>query len=67
MCNIFIKNSLGVMMKIKKLKLIVGSALVGSVLTGATVGFISFQFPFDPRIIGASIFALFAARKLKVI
>ena len=54
-------------MIIKKLKLIVGSALVGSVLTGVTIGFTSLQFPFDPRIIGASIFALFAARKLKVI
>ena len=54
-------------MNIKILKQLVGAALVGSVLTGATVGFISFQFPFDPRIIGASICALFAARKLKVI
>ncbi len=54
-------------MKIKKLKLTVGSALVGSVLTGVTIGFTSLPFPFDPRIIGASIFALFAARKLKVI
>ena len=66
MCNMFIKNSLGVVMIIKKLKLIVGSALVGSVLTGVTIGFTSLQFPFDPRIIGASIFGLIAAMNLKV-
>jgi hypothetical protein len=54
-------------MNIKILKQLVGAALVGSVLTGVTIGFTSLQFPFDPRIIGASIFALFAARKLKVI
>ncbi len=46
----------------RNLRIVVGFALIGSVLSGATLG--HFDFSIDPRIVGAAIFALGSAARV---